>query len=151
MTKDNIIELSFVAGAVLLLAIKRKGMKKYIPAALFAAYWALVWCEFAEYFEWWEYPSMIFPYFDLSATANFVIVPIMAMFWIKYAPKGFEKLVIWALLSTIVLVGIEYFLERYTDLLEYGNEYEWYYSFILWFISWFAWYGFHVWFYDMTK
>jgi len=151
MTISNIIELSSVTGAVLLLIVKSKGMKKYLPAALFSTYWAVVWCEFAEYFHWWEYPSRIFPYFDLSATADFVVIPIMAMFWIRYAPKGLKKLVLWALISTIVLVGFEYFVERYTDLLEYGKDYDWYYSFILWFISWFAWYGFHVWFYVNRK
>lgn len=151
MIIENIIELSAVIVAVFLLIIKRKGMKKYVPVAFFAMYWAVAWCAFSKYFHWWDYPHRNFPYFNLSATVDFIIVPIIAMFWVRYAPNNFKGLLSWALLSAAILVCVEYALERYTDLLEYGEGYGWLYSFVLWFISLFAWYGFHIWFYKGKK
>ncbi|OPX89984.1 MAG: hypothetical protein A4E53_01199 [Pelotomaculum sp. PtaB.Bin104] len=151
MTIENIIDLASIAGAIFLLVLKRKGMKKYVPVALFAFYWAIIWCEFAEYFGWWSNPIRSFPYFDIPLSVDFIVVPIMAMFWVRYAPSNFKGLVTWNLFITIILSGAEYLIVRYTNLLEYGDGFYWYYSFLLWFISWFVWYGFHVWFYRERK
>ena len=140
-----------MAGSVLLLAAKRKDMKKFVPAGLFAFYWIVLWVEFAEHFNWWWFPFKAFPYSDASASAMFIVYPVIGMFWIRYAPSDFRGLLAWGLLFASILTGIEYLAETYTTLIKYGSGYDWYYSFILYFLSLFAWRAFHVWFYKKIR
>lgn len=131
------------------LAYNYKGMKPFIPVALFASLYANIWCYLSTYFNWWEFPIRTVPFVqDISVTANVIVVPILAMFWVRYSPMSRVK---WAFLWTTLLTVPEYILERYTDTIKYHNSYEWYYSYLLWLISWFIWYQFHKWFYNDCK
>ncbi|MBC7075845.1 MAG: competence protein [Syntrophomonadaceae bacterium] len=130
-----------LAAAVLALAINWRGMKKYIPAGLFASLYANIVCHVAMNFNLWTYPNKI-----EEAIVNCVIVPVLAMFWIRYRPNRFYGLLKWNLVWTGILTGFELYAERFTGVIKYHNGYDWYYSFILWFVSFFVWYGFYIWF-----
>jgi len=144
------VQYAAIAIALFALALKYKGMKPYIPVAMFAMLYANLWCYVATYFNWWRFPIRIIPSVeDISFTANMITVPIAAMFWVRYSPMSRIK---WAFLWTTLLVIPEYFLEHYTDTIEYHSGYKWYHSYLLWLISWFIWYQFHKWFYkDYAK
>jgi hypothetical protein len=130
---------------ILALVIRAKGMKRYIPVAMFASLYANIWCYLAKFFTWWEFPYRLYPSVeDISVAVNMVFVPVAAMFWVRYSPISRMK---WALLWSVILGGAEFFVSRYTQLIRYGNGYEWYYSLLLWIPSWFIWLGFHKWFY----
>lgn len=127
--------------SILALIIKWNGMKKYIPVGLFASLYANGVCHIAMVLNCWTYPNKI-----EEAIVNCVVVPVLAMFWIRYAPSQVSRLITWNLIWTGILTGFEFYGERYTNVIKYHNGYDWYYSFVLWFISWFIWYGFHIWF-----
>jgi hypothetical protein len=104
------------------------------------------------HFKLWHYHERIFPVVeDISVPVNLVVVPIIAMFWVRYCPIRFKEKMLWALGWTTVLVVVELPLERFTDLLTYHNGYDWYFSYILWFFSWFIWHGFHLWLNDWHR
>ncbi|RKD31962.1 CBO0543 family protein [Thermohalobacter berrensis] len=146
------IQYFAIAISILTLIIKHKGMKKYVPVALFASLYANIWGYIAKYFNFWSYPIKLFPVAeDLSLVVDIVVVPVIAMFWVRYCPKRFKDKLFWALEWTVVLSIIEFFLEKYTDAMEYGNGYAWYHSSILWFISGFIWLGFHLWLNDWKR
>ncbi len=131
--------------AIVAVIVSYKELKYFIPVGLFASFYANIVCYIANYFDWWEFPIRVLPGIrDISFSVNAIIVPVLAMFWIRYSPMSRIK---WALLWTTILTGIEYLSERYTDMIAYSNGYDWYYSYILWLISWFIWYSFHRWFY----
>jgi len=127
--------------AIIALIIKWRGMKKYIPAGLFASLYANVICHIAMSLNCWTYPNKL-----EEAIANCVVVPVLAMYWIRYAPIRLSYFIYWNLLWTSVLTFFEYVGERFTNVIQYLDGYDWYWSFILWFVSWFIWYGFHKWF-----
>ena len=131
--------------AITALFIDRKGMKRYVPVALFASLYANIWCYVANYFQWWAFPVRVLSGInDISFSANLVAVPVLAMFWIRYSPMTRVK---WALLWSILLTLFEYVIQKHTSMIEYHNGYIIYHSFILWLISWYIWYQFHKWFY----
>jgi len=135
-----------MAFAILLLLIKWKGMKKFIPVGLFASFYANIWCFIAMNLKWWDFPERIIDKpDDVSLAANFIVVPVMAMFWVRYAPLTFREKIMWAFAATSILTGFEFILERHTQVLKYSSGYDWYFSYVLWFVSWFIWYGFHIW------
>lgn len=139
------IQYGSIIVALFALAFSYKGMKPYLPVAMLASLYANLWCYLAMYFDWWIFPNRILPSIkDISFTANIIVLPIMAMFWVRYCPMSRIN---WALLWTTALTGSEYLIERYSEVLEYHNGYNWYHSYFLWFISWFIWYWFHNWFY----
>lgn len=143
------VQYASIAIALLALALKYKGMKPFIPVALFASLYANLWCYVARHFNWWEFPIRAIPIIeDISFTANVIVVPIAAMFWVRYCPMTRIQ---WALLWTTALVIPEYFLESYTATIKYHSGYAWYHSYLLWLISWFIWYQFHLWFYKDAK
>ncbi|MFZ5631930.1 MAG: CBO0543 family protein [Bacillota bacterium] len=149
MTLAEWVQYGAVAIAIAALTVKGKGMKKYVPVGLFASFYANAWCAVAATFDLWHYPSTIVPAFEhISVPANFIVVPVMAMFWVRYLPLRLTEQIAWAFLWTTGLTGLEFTAERYTDLLQYGDGYKWYHSYILWFFSWFIWYGFHLWLND---
>ncbi|HWP95316.1 MAG TPA: CBO0543 family protein [Syntrophomonadaceae bacterium] len=129
--------------ALILLIIKWPGMKKFLPAGLFASLAANSICHVGMIFDLWSYPFQI-----EEALVNCLIVPVMAMFWIRYAPSGRWRLLYWSIIWSLPLTGLEYVGVHYSNIFKYGNGYDWYYSLILWLLSWFVWYGFHLWFYN---
>lgn len=141
---ETIVQYAAIIISLVALFIGRKGMKPFIPVAMFASLYANFWCYLANYFSLWKFPIRLFPVVaDISATANIFVVPVLAMFWVRYSPMSRIK---WALLWSSVLTGVEYLAERHTDMIVYSNGYEWYFSFLLWIISWYIWYYFHTWF-----
>lgn len=141
MPIEAMIQYSVIAVAILFLIIKRKGMKKYLPVGLFAAYYAFVTCQIAMYFNLWQYPSR----FTLFAV-DFVVTPIAAMFWVRYYPLKIREKILWAFGWTAALTLAEFLVERFTNIINYYRGYAWYHSYLLWFISFFIWLEFHLWF-----
>ena len=145
MNIELLIQYVAIAIAIIAVIIARKELKRFIPVGLFASFYANLFCYVANYFNWWEFPVKVLPGVkDVSFTVNVVIVPVLAMFWARYSPMSRIK---WTFLWTTILTGIEYLAVRYTDMITYHNNYNWYYSYILWLISWYVWYSFHKWFY----
>lgn len=146
MSIESIIQSGSIAGALIALFFDRKGISKFIPVAMFASLYANLWCYIAIYFQLWHFPVRFFPFIqDISVTVNMIVVPIMAIIWIKHIPDSFGGKVLWALIWTIGLTIMEFFIERYTKLLDYSSGYAWYHSLILWFFSWFIWAAYHKW------
>jgi hypothetical protein len=146
MSIEDWIQYGTMGGSLIALAIGHKGMKPFIPVGMFASLYANAWCYLAVRFHWWDFPVRIVPAIsEISIPSNMVVVPIMAMFWVRYSPMSRIN---WALLWTTILTGAEFLIERNTEVLEYHNGYEWYFSYVLWFGSWFVWYEFHKWFWE---
>ncbi|MBU2702905.1 hypothetical protein Ga0466249_004040 [Sporomusaceae bacterium BoRhaA] len=140
-----LIQYIIILIAIIAVIVARKELKRFIPVGLFASLYANILCYVANYLILWEFPVRVLPGVrDISFTANVVVVPVLAMFWVKYSPMSRIK---WAFLWTTILTGIEYLTERYTGIITYHNGYDWYCSYILWLISWYIWYSFHKWFY----
>lgn len=143
---DQLIQYGAVSAAVIALVIDRKGASKFVPIALFASLYANLWCYIAMYFDWWTYPARLFPMVkDISFTINMIVVPIIAIIWIKHIPDTFWGKFLWALVWTVGITFIEVILERTTDIIDYHNGYDWYFSFLLWFASWYIWAFYHKW------
>ncbi|MDR3560419.1 MAG: competence protein [Negativicutes bacterium] len=144
MSVETWVQIGFSVIAVIAFILLRQGMKPFIPVGLFASLYANVWCYLAMRFGWWDFPARLVPFVrEISVPANMLIVPVMAMIWVRYSPM---KRLYWALLWTCGLTGGEFLIERYTAVLKYHSGYDWYFSFLLWFASWFIWYYFHRWF-----
>lgn len=140
------IQCAAMAGAVIALFIDRRGVSKYVPVALFASLYANLWCYIAMYFDWWTYPKSLVPIVnDINFPVNVVVVPIAAIIWVKHIPDRFSGKLLWAVIWTVGLTGIEFLVERFTGVIDYHNGYAWYYSLILWFFSWYIWAGYHKW------
>lgn len=145
MSLELLIQYISILSALVAVIIARKELKRFIPVGLFASFYANIFCYIANYFFWWEFPVRVLPGIkDISFTVNVVVVPVLAMFWVRYSPMSRIK---WTLLWTTILTGIEYLAVSYTDMIAYHNGYNWYHSYILWLISWYIWYSFHKWFY----
>ncbi|MTI80978.1 MAG: competence protein [Firmicutes bacterium] len=144
------IQFGTVAVALLALLIKHQGMKNFIPVGMFASLYSNIACYIGKYFNLWEFPARLFSSTieDIPITVNIVLVPIIAMFWIRYAPLRLRGKIMWAVLWSAVFSAVEFFIERYTELLQYYQGYQFYHSFLFWFISFFIWYGFHLWMND---
>lgn len=146
MNLEELIQYASIASAIFFLIVKRDGMKKYIPVAMFASLYANIWCYIAKHYNFWSFPSRLFPIAeDISIPVNMLIVPIIAMFWVRYCPPQTIKKFFWALGWTTVLVLIEFSIGKYTNLIEYYNGYKWYHSYILWFFSFYIWLSFDIW------
>jgi hypothetical protein len=131
--------------AIAALIIKWRGMGEYLPAGLFASWFANFVCHSAMIFNFWSF-SWDFE----EAIINCILVPVAVMFWLRYFPRGKISLLFWNLLWTIPLTGLECISERFSNVIQYHHGYDCYYSLLLWFISWFVWYGFHQWFHKET-
>lgn len=145
MPIEDWVQYIAMAVAVLALLAKRRGMKPYIPVALFAHFYAEVVCLLAMYTEWWTYPSRIITKSNMSIPANFVVIPVIAMFWIRYCPDRPGAVLLWNLLWSLPLTALEYWAERNTELIRYHGGYEWYHTLLLWLITFPIWLAFHRW------
>ncbi|KXS43724.1 MAG: Competence protein [Candidatus Frackibacter sp. T328-2] len=146
------LKLGSMIIAVLLLFLKRKGMKEYLPVGMFASLYAQTGDYIAKYFGLWNFPNKHHPIRvfrvvdDVSIVVDMVVVPILVMFGVRYTPTKLKARVRWFFILATSLTIIEFLIERFTNALEYYNGYDWYHSYILWFISWFIWFEFHAWF-----
>lgn len=145
MSIELLMQYIAILIAIVAVIVARKELKRFIPVGLFASLYANIFCYVANYFNWWVFTIRIFPGIkDISFTANVIVIPVLAMFWVRYSPMSRIK---WAFLWTTILTGIEYLTQKYTNIITYHNGYNWYYTYILWLSSWFIWYSFHKWFY----
>ena len=145
MNSNHILEYITVAVVVLVFILKAKGMKKYVPTALFSIIYANIWCLIADYFKLWNYPTRFAPSTFVSISFNYIILPILVMFWLRYIPVNTAYRVAWAFGWTIIFILGEFILTRYTNILKYTNGYDIHISFILWMISWYIFFKFHCW------
>ncbi|WP_432665439.1 CBO0543 family protein [Wukongibacter baidiensis] len=149
MSVETLIQYLAMFISIMALIIMKKGMKKFVPVAMFASLYANLWCYIAKYYKFWSFPVRIFPIVkDISIPVNVVVVPIIAMFWVRYYPTKSNKKLFWALSWTTVLIVIEVLIGKFTNLIEYSNGFKWYHSYVLWFLSLYIWRGFHHWIYD---
>lgn len=147
MSAEIIIQYAAITASIAALIIKRRGMKKYIPVAFFAILYADIWCYIAKYYDFWSFPSKLFPFIkDISIPVNFFAVPVIAMFWVRYYPKTFREGLITSFTWTTILIIIEVLIGTQTNLLEYSSGFKWYHSYILWYLSLHIWRRFHIWF-----
>lgn len=146
MSIEHLLQYAAIAAAVIALIIDRRGISKYVPVALFSSLYANIWCYIAMYFNWWTFSQALLPFIDdISFTVNMISLPVAVMIWVKHIPDTFRGKVLWALLWTAGLTGVEVILERFTEIIDYHNGYDWYFSLVLWFFSWFIWAGYHKW------
>lgn len=146
VNKAYLIQYAAIGAAVIALIIDRKGASKFVPVGLFASLYANIWCYIAMYFNLWTYPERLVPIVaDISFAVNVIIVPIAVIIWVKHIPDTFKGKLLWAVVWTIVLTGVEFILERFTAVIDYHNGYAWYFSLILWFFSWYIWAAYHKW------
>lgn len=145
-TLENWIEFGSAILALVLFLIKIRGMRPYLPVGLFAHVYADYICVAAmKFFHWWSFPDRIYPGISISISANKIAIPILAMFWVRYLPDRLTMRILWWFSWSISLAVGEYFANRYTRLIEYGNGYDWYWTLVFWLITWPIWYTFHLW------
>lgn len=146
MTAEIVIQYATMMVSITALIIKRREMKKYIPVALFAILYADIWCYIAKYYDFWSFPSKLFPFIkDISISVNFFAVPTIAIFWVRYYPTSLKKGLIWSFSWTTILIIFEVLVGTQTNLLEYSNGFKWYHSYFLWYLSLHIWRRFHIW------
>lgn len=149
MTIEELIQYGTMFIALFFLLVKRKGMKKYIPVAMFASLYANIWCYIGMYYHFWSFPSRIFPIVkDISIPGNMVVFPIIAMFWVRYYPSKLKTKILWVLVWSTCIIIVEVLIGENTKLIEYSSGFKWYHSYVLWIISLYVWRGFHIWLYN---
>jgi hypothetical protein len=131
MNTEFSIQYTIVALSILMLIIKRKGMKRYIPLGLFVIIYSNILCFTGEHFHWWTYPNKLAPY----AAFNYIIIPIFIMFWMRYCPVNVYYKVAWILGWSLAAVIGEFLLSRFTLMIKYSNGFGLHISLVLWIIS----------------
>ena len=101
MSIEQLIQYGTIVISLVALFLDREGTIKYIPVALFASLYANIWCYIANCFHLWTYQDKLFSIVqDISATANLIVVPILAIIWIKHIPNTLIGKYIWAFVWT---------------------------------------------------
>jgi len=116
LTLEGWIQYGAMAVVIIALILKWKGMKKFVAVGLFASFYANLWCFIAANYHLWNFHAnvIVLAVTDFSLPVNFVVVPIIAMFWVRYCPLRFKEMILWAFLWTTVLTGSEVVIERFT-------------------------------------
>jgi hypothetical protein len=77
-----------------------------------------------------RYPVNLFKHFQSSVLFEFLLFPVLCIY---YSPatshSGFWGIILKALVYSSVLSILEFFLEKYTDLIDYLH-WEWYYTLV---------------------
>lgn len=124
----------------------RNDIRKYISVGLFSIVYADLWCYLADILKIWSYPLRIFPELSVSSIPfNYIVLPIVVMIWMMYCPESRKGRVLWALAWSILFITAEFLVTRLTHQLIYTNGFDIHLSFLLWLMSWFIFYRFHVW------
>lgn len=146
MSLESGVQYFSMLAALAALYIGRRGMKPYVPVAVFASLYTDLVCDVGvEGLYLWTYPARLAPFVQESLPAGLVVVPVIAMFWVRYCPRKLWPAFLWALAWAVPLTLGEYYAERHTQLIEYLNGYDWYHSFLLWLLSFAIWRSFHLW------
>jgi hypothetical protein len=145
MNVDYLIQYIAMFTTIILFLSKAKGMRKYIPAGLFSVVYANIWCYAAEYLKIWNYPSRIIYITVVNIPFNYVVLPILVMFWLRYMPVNSAYRIAWGIGWSLALSIIELIITRFTNILKYTNGFDVHISFILWLISFYIFFKFHCW------
>ena len=149
MKIDNIIEYSSILLSLALLWFIRRNIKKYIPVGLLASGYAVFIDQLGSAFNCWKYNSNIFPALHgVHMPLDYIVVPALTITFVKYVPRTIIGLVLGSLVFTFFSGGIEYLVERYTDIIKFGQGYVIWFSLLIWLILWPIAYLFHVWLWD---
>lgn len=146
MKVSSLAQYSSIALALAIFWALRKDIKQYIPASVFASWYAILIDHVGGAFEWWHYHDNAFSFFpDINVPLDYFVVPALAMSFIKYVPRTVLGLFLGILAGSLLGGGIEYICLKYTKLIEFHNGYKLIYSFLLWSSLFLFSYSFHVW------
>ena len=134
------------AVVIIVLLLRKNNLKKYIPVGMFVILYGDFWCFLADHFKLWSYPTRIFPNFTVASIPfNYVALPTLVILWLMYCPRGLNRKILWAAAGSAFFIGLEYIFTRYTKALEYKNGFDIHITFVLWLVSWYIFYKFHLW------
>ncbi len=145
MKIDYWIQFIAIALAVAAFLLKFKGMKKYIPLALFGIVYTNILCYFADYLKLWNFPVKIIPSAAVSIPFNYFVIPVLIIYWRRFCPVNTAYRFFWTLGWSIVIIAAEYILTRFTNILSFTNGFDIHISFLLWMGSFYIFYIFHSW------
>lgn len=148
---DIVIQYAIIIISIVVYVLKRSKFKKCIYMKYFVIVYSGTWAWIAKMLNLWTYPARIINMPIISVAFNFFLIPVLALLWLGYSPNGLKKKAIKALKWTTILIIFEFLMERYTNLISYGPRYNIFYSYIIWYISWFIWSGYSYWFHLQTK
>lgn len=148
---EIIVQYAIIIVSIIVYGLKRSKFKKYIYMKYFVIVYSGTWAWTAKTLNLWTYPARIINMPIISVAFNFFLIPVLALLWLGYSPKGLKEKAIKALKWTTILIVFEFFVERYTNLISYGPRYNIFYSYIIWYISWFVWSGYYYWFHLQAK
>lgn len=143
---DRVIQYAIIIISIIVYGLKRSKFKKYIYMKYFVIVYSGTWAWTAKMLNLWTYPARIINMPIISVAFNFFLIPVLALLWLGYSPKGLKAKAIKALKWTTPIIVFEFLMERYTNLISYGPRYNIFYSYIIWYISWFIWSGYYYWF-----
>lgn len=148
---EIIAQYAIIIISIIVYGLKRSKFKKCIYMKYFVIVYSGTWAWTAKTLNLWTYPARIINMPIISVAFNFFLIPVLALLWLGYSPKGLKAKAIKALKWTTILIVFEFFAERYTNLISYGPRYNIFYSYIIWYISWFIWSGYYYWFHMQAK
>lgn len=141
---NTLIHIVSVVAALAVFYHIRSDIKRLLPVGLFASVYSNLINTFGVTLGWWEYRDGLFFFSEIKdTTLDFFVAPALAMLFMKYVQP--KNLWLMALAGTVFGGGIEYILERYTDIIKHKNGWNIWHSSALWFISWPIWYKFGKW------
>ncbi|WP_097027885.1 CBO0543 family protein [Clostridium peptidivorans] len=142
---EIVIQYVIIIISIIVYGLKRSKFKKYIYMKYFVIVYSSTWAWTAKMLNLWTYPARIINMPIISVAFNFFLIPVLALLWLAYSPKGLKAKAIKALKWTTPIIVLEFLMERYTNLISYRSRYNIFYSYIIWYISWFIWSGYYYW------
>ena len=77
-----------------------------------------------------SYPVNLFPHFDSSLTYEYVLFPVISIYFYKLTYHGtWKEIMMWGIVFSSAITVTEYFIERYTELIQY-HTWTWTYTLI---------------------
>lgn len=148
---EIVIQYAIIIISIVVYVLKRSKFKKCIYMKYFVIVYSSTWAWTAKMLNLWTYPARIINMPIISVAFNFFLIPVLALLWLGYSPKGLKAKAIKAFKWTTILIVFEFLVERYTILISYGPRYNIFYSYIIWYISWFIWSGYYYWLDSQAK
>ncbi|WP_010530274.1 CBO0543 family protein [Lentibacillus jeotgali] len=137
--------LFLILGIILLtVSLKKQPLKDWLLCLLAAAYFASPLGDLVVKYEFLSYPVQLFPQFQSSILYEYLLLPLMCLFYFQSTyHKGIFSCIWQAFLYSAVLTTFEVLLEIKTALIDYIH-WGWFSSFItqflfLLFIRWLMW------------
>lgn len=131
LNEKAILYFLFAAGVLFFFySLRKPPIKDWLLAFFITGYFALILGVTVVESGMLSYPVTIFPYFDSSPLFELVLFPVLSLHYYQttyhYSFKGY---LMKGFLYTTILTVIEFFLEKYTELIHYIS-WKWYYTFI---------------------